>query len=980
LATVAIATGLVVGMAVSAAGAAPNVSRPSVARPLVISDTIPKVVRSGMATRVGAYAPKQMLRVVIGLRLPYLAEEKAFLGQLQDRTSPLFHHYLTAAQWNARFAPSQASQQSVISWVRSQSLKVTKTFADRLLVDTAGTVAAYQHAFGVRIDTYRLGARSFFANANSIVVPASISSEVESVNGLDSYRQMTPSSTIGGHAVRTPTAPVYAAGSVVAKGLSIHRNGSLPRGGLRTLARIRPHLLDGLISPPDLWSQNGYDEGALYATGKCCNVFDNPTTQSPVTSTIAISTSGGFDNNDLAAFAANSSSWAGGTTLAYNVGGWLIDGTAPCCNLETTLDVESATAMANSFGSYTTTAKVVVYEGVNANLGTFEDVDNTVLSKNETRVFTTSWGLDEGTTGTSTMTTFNGIFNAMSGMGWTMNAAAGDSGSYDNGSSLSVDYPASDPNMIAAGGTELHLNSDGTYNHETAWNSGGGGCSTYWSAPGYQSAASVTTGCGSKRAVPDISLNASNNTRQVLYFDGGTLGNPSALYSVWGTSEVAPELAGLWAVENSYLQSEGSICGGAGTAQCGPMGDNHGSLYREAEATLGGLAAHYPFYDITTGNNDNGTGTGSYPAGTGYDLATGWGSDNMFELARAINWEAIFDYYGPEIGFTAPAPGWYRTDQSLSWNVTDPIQGADVAAAGVEGYTYGWGSVPPDSFILGTPGGASDSYYTGPASPGSTAGSVELASQGQGCHTLYVDGWTNLGYATTSSPGQYCYDTIPPTITQLPKLAIASHAQLTSSGAAINLSWAATDSGSGVASYGLQEKVNGGAYVAVTLSHPNLSYATLRLQPGKTYRFRVHATDVAGNTSAYSYGTSFKLSLYQENSSSVLYTGHWIHSGLTGASGGFVDDTTAKNATATFKFTGSQVAWVSTVAGSRGSASAKIVGSSTSTTVSTHSGTTVPAYVVYTTSLSAGSHKLLLTNKATSGHPRIDVDAFLVIT
>ena len=119
------------------------------------------------------------------------------------------------------------------------------------------------------------------------------------------------------------------------------------------------------------------------------------------------------------------------------------------------------------------------------------------------------------------MNSFHNVFNAMAGQGWTMNAAAGDSGSYDNGSSLSVDYPASDPDIIASGGSELHLNSDGTYNYETTWNGGGGGCSSYWATPSWQSG--LSTGCGS-RAVPDISLNASNVTAQVLWWDGGALG------------------------------------------------------------------------------------------------------------------------------------------------------------------------------------------------------------------------------------------------------------------------------------------------------------------------------------------------------------------------------------------------------------------------------------------------------------------------
>ena len=36
-------------------------------------------------------------------------------------------------------------------------------------------------------------------------------------------------------------------------------------------------------------------------------------------------------------------------------------------------------------------------------------------------------------------------------------AASGDNGAFDDGSSISVDYPASDPHFIAVGGTTLLL-------------------------------------------------------------------------------------------------------------------------------------------------------------------------------------------------------------------------------------------------------------------------------------------------------------------------------------------------------------------------------------------------------------------------------------------------------------------------------------------------------------------------------------------
>ena len=404
--------------------------------------------------------------------------------------------------------------------------------------------------------------------------------------------------------------------------------------------------------------------------------------------------------------------------------------------------------------------------GANAYLSTFEDVDNFILQNNAARVFTTSWGAQEAYTGSSTAGTFHNIFNAMLGQGWTLFAAAGDSGAYEGGV-VSIQYPSSDPDIVSAGGTELHLNSDGTYNYETTWNGGGGGCSIFYGQPSYQ--VGVATGCGN-RATPDISMNASGNTAQVLYFDGGTLGATSQLYSVWGTSEVAPELAGIFAVMNAYLLSEGNICGPGGNATCAPIGDPHGSLYAQARAIGGGCCRgdHYDFYDITTGNNDNGHHTGIYSAGVGYDMATGWGSINAFQLANGFNWERIWDFHAPVINWTNPAPStWYNSDQTISWTVSDPAQG-DPAASGVSGFTQGWDGLPGDSFDFGTPGSASDYFYNGSEFPNSTSGYMDLSWAGQGCHTAYVEAWDNIGQGTgAQSPGYFCYDTIPPSDTSI---------------------------------------------------------------------------------------------------------------------------------------------------------------------------------------------------------------------
>ena len=73
-------------------------------------------VMSGTAKLVEPYDPASKLRLAINITPPKMAEEEAFLKELQDRNSPNFHKYLTPKQWNARFAPAPEDEQAVVDW------------------------------------------------------------------------------------------------------------------------------------------------------------------------------------------------------------------------------------------------------------------------------------------------------------------------------------------------------------------------------------------------------------------------------------------------------------------------------------------------------------------------------------------------------------------------------------------------------------------------------------------------------------------------------------------------------------------------------------------------------------------------------------------------------------------------------------------------------------------------------------------------
>jgi hypothetical protein len=977
-----LAVGAAAGFSLPATGASAALHSPPV------TSQTPLQVRDGAAVSLGAYSPSQTIRLTIGLKPRNTAAAQQFLNAVQDKTSPLFHKYLTTAQWTARFGPSVAAQNAVISWARNAGLTVTHTYPNRLLVDLAGPVGSIEKALGVQINNYRLGAKTFFSNNHDPVLPASLTSTVESVEGLSDLQTMFPASGTSAE----PASRAYVPGPVEANGAHAAANanpaavrallkeekrasggakasaaksaGSKVSGGAKVSGGSKVNITGGAYDPSDIYSSEAYDYNALYRQGHCCNPLGNAG-NSPAQTTIAIATFGSQQTSDMAGFQAQY------PYLAYNVQEKYIDGTPACCDGEGTMDMEWSTAMSNSFGGYQDTSKVYLYDGANFNDSTFTDIYNTMVSDNLARVFSTSWSCTEiYGCNSSEMSTRDSIFSEMAGQGWTLTAASGDRGAYDDCSHLAVSFPASDPNVVGAGGTELSLSSGPIYDSETAWAGGpdgcssndggsGGGCSSVFAAPSFQS----NEPCGSgSRAVPDISLNADwYHTPQNVYFEGSLGGNG-------GTSIVAPELAGFFAQEDSYLLYEGNICG-SGSSACAPFGNANYPIY---ESALSG-APHNPYYDITSGCNSNNVGTG-YCAGTGYDLVTGWGSANMLQLAWAFNWHLLADDGRPTVSFSGPSPGvWYKTDQTIGISAADT--GGGFPASGLAGISDAWDTSPGDPTSEATPG-TGNSFYDGPEYVNTGSDALDLAAEGQGCNTVNVEAWDNMGLQSGDvTDGPLCYDSVPPVVTA-PKVTLRNHVGPVGAQIPVTISWTGTDATSGVNHYNLYESKDGGAWTSFATSTTPTVNKTLA--PGHTYRFRDTGTDNAGNTSNVKAGATYTLSLVQENGSAVKYSSGWKRQALAGANGGDVDYASVKGNTATLTFTGAQVGWMSTEGTSRGAATVQL-DTGTPVTINTNNSKVLTAEIVDVVQAANGSHKLVIKLLGTAGHPRVDVDAFVIL-
>jgi hypothetical protein len=125
------------------------------------------------------------------------------------------------------------------------------------------------------------------------------------------------------------------------------------------------------------------------------------------------------------------------------------------------------------------------------------------------------------------------------------------------------------------------------------------------------------------RQVPDVAADSDPTTGYLIYWNGSGADNtmPQGWQAVGGTSAAAPLWAALLADANSTSACAGSAIGFADPA-----------LYHAA-----GAAYSNYFNDVVSGNNDfllvHG---GLYPAGPGYDMASGLGSPKADALAAAL--------------------------------------------------------------------------------------------------------------------------------------------------------------------------------------------------------------------------------------------------------------------------------------------------------------------------------------------------------
>ncbi len=564
--------GLALAALSSLAGPARVLAAPD-AGALALPGHVPAAVaRAQAVSRLDGSRP---VSLALTLPLRNQSELSDLLRRLYDPGDPLYGRYLSPEQFTAKFGPTQADYNRAIAYAQAMGLTVTNTHTSRTLLDVSAPAATVENAFGLHLLVFQSqeDGRYFYAPDSDPKIPASLASVLSGVVGLDNvsvrrphYRVLTP---------RDPSVPVALQPFVLPR-----QTGSGPGGGL---------------SPSDI--KTAYNLSGVTQTGSG--------------QTLGLFELDGYKASDITKY---ESQFGLPAAALQNV---LVDGYNGAAGSgagEVTLDIELQIALAPN------ATKFYVYEGPNSDTGVV-DTYNKIATDNIAKEVSTSWGEAENSSTATVRNSENTAFQQMASQGQSIFAAAGDSGADDNGSSLSVDDPASQPYMVGVGGTSLTtVSAGGAYKSEKTWNggsasagAGGGGISTVWSIPSYQSGVITAASKGSTTArnVPDVSLDADPNTGYAIYVGGA--------WNIYGgTSCAAP----LWSAFTALVNQQRVASGKALLGFANPL------IYTTAEGSRYGT----DFHDIADGSTNL-----YYPAVTGFDDATGWGTFNGANLLTDLS-------------------------------------------------------------------------------------------------------------------------------------------------------------------------------------------------------------------------------------------------------------------------------------------------------------------------------------------------------
>ena len=452
------------------------------------------------------------------LRLKPADGLEAFLAEQRTPSSSNYHRWLTPEQFGDRFGLSANDITQLVTWLQSEGLQVHDVARGRHWITFSGTAERISRAFHTEIHRYQVNGEVHYANSTNPSIPSAFEDVVSGVDGLDDFGLQ----------------PLY----------RMEKPGS---------GSLDPQFNSGTshyLAPDDFATI--YNVTPLYNAG-----FDGSGQKIAVVGRSAINLT------DIQRFRQR-------FNLPANDPQLVLFGPDPGITssvIESDLDLEWAGAVARN-------ATILYVYSNSVNTSTQYAID-----QNLAPVITFSYGGCEAYNSIA----LRAIAQQANAQGITWLASSGDAGAAtcdlssptpEASKGPSASFPAAIPEITAVGGTEFDdgngsnywatsNNANGasalSYVPEKAWNDSvlrndlsatGGGPSLLFSKPSWQTGPGVPN--DNARDTPDLSLAASPQHYAYLIYASGSL------LAVGGTSASSPSFAGMLALLNQYLVTNGS--------------------------------------------------------------------------------------------------------------------------------------------------------------------------------------------------------------------------------------------------------------------------------------------------------------------------------------------------------------------------------------------------------------------------------------
>lgn len=416
---------------------------------------------------MGAVAKSAQVEFELILKLPDAAGAQSLVQSISSPGSANYRHYLTAAQWEARFSPSASDVNSARQWLVSEGFKVGATSKDRITISASGTAAQVESAFGTGLENYQVNGHTVRLATSEMSVPASLAGSVVGALGVnqniatpadasDSAASTVPSLPSASPSQDPPAPAAFITAPPCASYYGAKTTTVTPAFG-HGYSRTVPDEVCG-YQPAQL--RSAYSVGSA-TTGKGVTVaiidaYDSSTIASDATKYFNATDPGNpFANANFSQLDATPFD----DEAECDASGWLD---------EQAIDVEAVHSMAPDANILYVGAQDCTDPGL-------LNAEQNVIDNGLANVVTNSWGdtggdlLDD----VATRTAFDDLFMLADSSGMTIQFSSGDDGdNFDLLGLSAADYPASSPFVTAVGGTTLKIGASGQRTGELGWSTG----------------------------------------------------------------------------------------------------------------------------------------------------------------------------------------------------------------------------------------------------------------------------------------------------------------------------------------------------------------------------------------------------------------------------------------------------------------------------------------------------------------------------